>query len=182
MKVKKPTAEKLKSILNGIFSYALSKEDIKHNIIKYIELKQLFPNLARNHYPHTIDIKEIKIYFDEVKDLSNRSIVKGVIKTIWLTALRQGSVRAIKQKHIDFDNKVLFIPRDNLKIKAVDFKIPLTDEIIKTFREIEKIKVNDYVFYSSNNHKKPISETSLRIFQKDIAKNWRKTGELLIKN
>jgi len=96
MKVKKPTAEKLKSILNGIFSYALSKEDIKHNIIKYIELKQLFPNLARNHYPHTIDIKEIKIYFDEVKDLSNRSIVKGVIKTIWLTALRQGSVRAIK--------------------------------------------------------------------------------------
>ena len=171
-KVEKPTAEKLKSILNGIFSYALSKEYIKHNIIKDIELKQLFHTSASNHYPHTINIEEIKIYFDEVKDLSNRPIVKGAIKTIWLTALRQGSVRAIKWKHIDFNNKVLFIPKDNLKIKAVDFKIPLTDEAVKTFRELEKIKASDYVFYSSNNHKKPISETALRKFQKDIAKKY----------
>ena len=169
-KVEKPTAEKLKSILNGIFSYALSKEYISHNIIKDIELKQLFHTPTSNHYPYTTDINEVKIYFDEVKDLSNRPIVKGAIKIIWLTALRQGSVRAIKWEHIDFDNKILFVPRDNLKIKAIDFKIPLTDEAIKTFRELEKIKASDYVFYSSNNHKKPISETSLRKYQQDIAK------------
>ena len=178
-KVEKPTAEKLKSILNGIFSYALSKEYITHNIIKDIELKQLFHTSANNHYSFTTDLEEIKIYFNEVKDLSNRPIVKGAIKTIWLTALRQGSVRAIKWEHIDFDNKVLFVPRDNLKIKTIDFKIPLTDEAIKTFRELEKIKASDYVFYSSNNHKKPISETSLRKFQKDVGKKYNITYQSL---
>jgi len=176
-KVEKPTAEKLKSILNGIFSYALSKEYITHNIIKDIELKQLFHTSANNHYSFTTDLEEIKIYFNEVKDLSNRPIVKGAIKTIWLTALRQGSVRAIKWEHIDFDNKVLFVPRDNLKIKTIDFKIPLTDEAIKTFGELEKIKASDYVFYSSNNHNKPISEASLRKFQKDISKKYDITYE-----
>ena len=178
-KVEKPTAEKLKSILNGIFNYAISKKYIKHNIIKDIDLKQLFHTSTKNHYPNTTNINEVKIYFDEVKDLSNRPIVKGAIKIIWLTGLRQGSVRAIKWEHIDFDNKILFVPRDNLKIKAVDFKIPLTDEAIKTFRELEKVKVSDYVFYSSNNHKKPISETALRKFQQDIAKKHNITYESL---
>ena len=178
-KVEKPTAEKLKSILNGIFNYAISKEYIKHNIIKDIDLKQLFHTSTKNHYPHTTDINEVKIYFDEVKDLSNRPIVKGAIKIIWLTGLRQGSVRAIKWEHIDFDNKVLFVPRDNLKIKAVDFKIPLSDEAVKTFRELKKIKVSDYVFYSSNNHNKPISETSLRKFQRDVSKKYNIAYESL---
>jgi len=178
-KVEKPTAEKLKSILNGIFNYAISKEYVKHNIIKDIDLKQLFHTSSKNHYPNTTDINEVKIYFNEVKDLNDRPIVKGAIKIIWLTGLRQGSVRAIKWEHIDFNNKVLFIPRDNLKIKAVDFKIPLSDEAIKTFKELKKIKVSDYVFYSSNNHNKPISETSLRKFQKDISKKYNITYESL---
>jgi len=178
-KVEKPTAEKLKSILNGIFSYALSKEYISHNIIKDIDLKQLFHTSTNNHYAFITNLEEVKIYFDEVKDLSNRPIVKGAIKIIWLTALRQGSVRAIKWEHIDFDKKVLFIPRDNLKVKKVDLKIPLTDEAIKTFRELEKTKAADYVFYSSNNRKKPISETSLRKFQKDISKKHNITYETL---
>jgi len=178
-KVEKPTAEKLKSILNGIFSYALSKEYISHNIIKDIDLKQLFHTSTNNHYSFITNLEEVKIYFDEVKNLTNRPIVKAAIKTIWLTVLRQGSVRAIKWEHIDFDNQVLFIPRDNLKVKAVDFKIPLTNEAINTFRELEKIKAADYVFYSSNNHKKPISETSLRKFQRDISKKYNISYETL---
>jgi integrase len=145
-KVEKPTAEKLKSILNGIFTYAISKEYIKHNIIKDIDLKQLFHTTSKNHYPFITDLEEVKIYFNEVKDISNRPIVKGAIKIIWLTALRQGSVRAIKWEHIDFNKKILFIPRENLKIKAIDFKIPLTNEAIKTFEELKEVKASEYIF------------------------------------
>jgi integrase len=168
-KVEKPTAEKLKSILNGIFSYALSKEYIQHNIIKDIDLKQIFYTSTTNHYAFITDLNEVKIYYNAVKDISDRPIVKGAIKIIWLTALRQGSVRAIKWEHIDFDKKILFVPKENLKIKAIDFKIPLSDEAIKTFKKLLKIKQGDYVFYSTNNQNKPISETALRKFQKDIA-------------
>jgi integrase len=168
-KVEKPTAEKLKSILNGIFSYALSKEYIQHNIIRDIDLKQIFHTSTSNHYSFITDLDEVKIYYNAVKDISDRPIVKGAIKIIWLTALRQGSVRAIKWEHIDFDNKVLFVPRENLKVKAVDFKIPLNDEAVNTFKELAAVKQGEYVFYSSTNKNKPISETALRKLQKEIA-------------
>ena len=165
----KPTAEKLKSILNGIFKYALTKEYIEHNIINDIDLKHIFHTPTnKNHYSFITDLNEVKIYFNELEDLSTQPIVKGAIKIIWLTALRQGSVRKIEWKHIDFEKRILTIPRDNLKIKAVDFKIPLTDEAIKVFEYLKKLKSSNYVFYSMNNHKNPISETSLRVFQQKI--------------
>ena len=178
-KAEKPTAEKLKSILNGIFTYAISKEYIKHNIIKDIDLKQLFHTTSKNHYSFITDLEEVKIYFNEVKDISDRPIIKGAIKIIWLTALRQGSVRAIKWEHIDFNKKILFVPKENLKIKAIDFKIPLTNEAIKTFEELKEVKASEYIFYSSNNHKLPISETSLRKFQKEISKKHNITYQTL---
>jgi len=171
-KVNRPTAEKLKSILNGIFTFAISKEYIQHNIIRDIDLKQIFQTTEKKHYPHITGLEEVKIYFNELKDLSNRVIVKGAIRIIWLTALRQGTTRLIKWEHIDFENRTLFIPRENLKVKSEDIKIPLGDEALATFKELEKIKAGDYVFYSSNLKTKPISETSLRKFQKDIAQKY----------
>jgi integrase len=114
-KVEKPTAEKLKSILNGIFSYAISKEYTKHNIIKDIDLNQIFQTTIKtnSHYSFITELEEIKTYFRALDDLKDRTIVKGAIKIIWLTALRQGSVRLIKWEHIDFDNKTLFIPKEH---------------------------------------------------------------------
>jgi integrase len=171
-KTEKPTARKLKSLLSGIFNYAVSKEYIRHNIIKDIDLSQLFYTSVSENYPYTNNLDEVKIYYNAVKDIIDRPIVKGAIKIIWLTALRQGSVRAIKWEHIDFNNKVLFIPRENLKIKAVDFKIPLSDEALKTFKELKKIKNSDYVFYSSRNLNNHISEAAIRKFQIDISNKY----------
>jgi len=166
----KPTAEKVKSILNNIFSYAISKEYIKHNIIKDIELKLIFQNKnENNHYSFVTELNEVKAYFKAVKNLNDRVIVKGAIKIIWLTALRQGTTRLIKWEHIDFENKTLFIPKENLKVKSQDILIPLTGEAIATFKELEKYKKNDLVFYSSNNKEQPISETALRKFLKEVS-------------
>jgi len=166
----KPTAEKVKSILNNIFSYAISKEYIKHNIIKDIELKLIFQNKnENNHYSFVTELDEVKAYFKAVKNLNDRVIVKGAIKIIWLTALRQGTTRLIKWEHIDFENKTLFIPKENLKVKSQDILIPLTGEAIATFKELEKYKKDDLVFYSSNNKNQPISETALRKFLKEVS-------------
>jgi len=166
-KQNKPTAEKLKSILNGIFSFALSKEYVEHNIIRDIDLKQIFTTSTKNHYKYNDNLEEFKKYFDEVRDIKSQPIVKGAIKIIFLTALRQGSVRAIKWEHIDFENKILHIPKENLKVKTMDFKIPLVDEAVETFRELKEYKTGDYVF--SLNGKKPVSETALRKHLKDIS-------------
>jgi len=115
-------------------------------------------------------LDEVKAYFKAVKNLNdNRVIVKGVIKIIWLTALRQGTTRLIKWEHIDFENKTLFIPKENLKVKSQDILIPLTGEAIATFKELEKYKKDDLVFYSSNNKNQPISETALRKFLKEVS-------------
>ena len=167
-KQNKPTAEKLKSLLNGIFSFALSKEYVEHNIIRDIDLKQIFTTSTKNHYKYNDNLEEFKKYFDEVRDIKSQPIVKGAIKIIFLTALRQGSVRAIKWEHIDFENKILYIPKENLKVKTIDFKIPLVDEAVDTFRELEEYKTGDYVF--SLDGKKPISETALRHHLKRIEK------------
>jgi len=69
---------------------------------------------------------------------------------------------------IDYAKKLLFIPKENLKIKFIDFTIPLTDEAIEVFKELEKIKASEYVFYSPQKNK-PISETTLRKYQNNIA-------------
>ncbi len=167
-KNEKPTAEKLKSLLNGIFSFAVSKEYIEHNIIRDIDLKQIFQTSQKRHYKYNDDLEEFKKYFDEVRDISRLPITKGAIKIIFLTALRQGSVRAIKWEHIDYENKVLYIPKENLKVKTMDFKVPLVNEAIATFKELEKFKTCDYVF--SLDGKKPVSETALRSHLKAISK------------
>ncbi len=169
-KQNRPTAEKLKSLLNGIFSFARSKEYIEYNIIRDIDLKQIFTTTAKNHYKYNDNLEEFRKYFDEVRDIKPQPIVKGAIKIIFLTALRQGSVRAIKWEHIDFENKILHIPKENLKVKTIDFKIPLVDEAVETFRELQEYKTGDYVF--SLNGKKPISETALRRHLKNIQKKY----------
>jgi integrase len=169
----RPTAEKLKSILNGIFNYAVSKEYIKHNIVKDINMSQIFGDTSKkNHYDFITDLDEVKIYYNEVNDLTTQPIVKGAIKIIWLTALRQGSVRQIKWKHIDFKNRVLIVPRDNLKIKTIDFKIYITDEMLKIFEKLKEIKASEYVFYGLKNNDEFVSETSLRKFMKSVSKKY----------
>jgi len=169
-KYNKATAEKLKSILNGIFLHARKKEYIEHSIIRDVKLSDIFTATSKEHYPFTVDEREIKIYYDGVKDITPLPITKGAIKIIWLTALRQGTVRKIKWEHIDYENKTLYVPKENLKIKTIDLTVPLTDEAIKTFKELEKYKASDYVFYSPVNRKNPISDTTLRKHQQSIAK------------
>ena len=143
--------------------HALKKEYIKHSVIKDVKLSDIFTTTPKEHYPFTVDERE-------VKDITPLPITKGAIKIIWLTALRQGSVRKIKWEHIDYENKILYVPKENLKIKTIDITVPLTDEAIKTFKELEKYRASDYVFYSPVNRKNPISETSLRKHQQNIAK------------
>ena len=167
-KANRPTAEKLKSILNGIFKYALLEQLIDRNIMNDIDISHIHKAKEKNHYPFILELDEIKIYLEEIKN--KKTISSLAVYFLWYSSIRQGSVRLIKWEHIKDD--YILIPKENSKIKDFDFKLPLTKELKYIIKELETIRTSEYLFYSSTNLNKAISETSIRKIHQNISKKF----------
>ncbi len=75
--------------------------------------------------------------------------------------LRASTLVTLKWEYIDFKNKTLTIPRENMKVKDInlnDFTLPLVDQAITILEEIRPLTGKDkYIFSISN---KPINKES----------------------
>jgi integrase len=82
------------------------------------------------------------------------------LETLILTGtLRTGETLEIQWSEIDWDQKLLIIPRERMKVKegrdGAPHIVPLTNRLLEIFREMEAIRCGDYVFPGSFQGRSP---------------------------
>jgi integrase len=154
------TLDRVKSQIIKIYQYAYS-ENIISDVTIYAKLelkgfKQYQEGQASNRA--TLTRKEdIQTFYNNILNYPYNLITKYLLLFSIHTAQRQGSIILTKWEHINFEEKLWTIPKENMKGRATKVKehtIPLTDIVIKYLKELNAITGgNEYIFPNSQINK-----------------------------
>ena len=98
------TADRVLSILNGFFKYALLHEYVDHNIIADIDKKALLGRREVRHFAYLKNDDEIRAVLMAIKDYFGNIRVKTCAVFQLYTAVRGQNARNGKWSQIDFEN------------------------------------------------------------------------------
>lgn len=107
-----------------------------------------------NHNPTVTAENDIKDLYKNILNYPHNLITKYLLILSIHTALRQGSIIKIKWKNINFEDKTIVIPKEDMKTKN-DVILPLSDKAIDYLLELQLITgTYEYVFPSSSSRAK----------------------------
>ena len=153
------TASRIFAYLKRLFSYAVLEEYCERNIILELEKTHLITKTIVKHMPKITDKEIFKELVNSIYNYHGGFSVRNALKLVLHIPLRPENLCKMKWNEIDFDKKLLTIPREQMKVKnpnIEDFKMPLTDEVINILKEQKeelKLYTNElnYVFVGADN-------------------------------
>jgi len=162
------TASRLFNYLSNLWGYAVLKDYCEYNYLANINKNDvLTKKRVVNNYAKITDEKTFKELVNSIYTYKGTPSIANALKLVLHIPLRATNLCNLKWSYIDFDNKVLTIPRDLMKTKnhnLNDFIMPLTDEVIKILEEQKEYStiytnIREFVFIGNDN-KKPINTES----------------------
>ncbi len=153
------TASKLFGYLKALWGYAMMNGYCERNLLIEMNKSLLITKQIVKHMPKITDKEIFKELVNSIYNYHGGFSVKNALKVVLHLPLRAENLCTMKWSEIDFDKKLLTIPREKMKLKNInisDFKIPLTDEVISILKEQKEELQNytnelDYVFLGANN-------------------------------
>ena len=159
-KTAKETASRLIGYLMDLWSYAISRDYCEINHLKNIDKKYILKEKRTvTNYNKITDIPTFKELVNEIYNADNLFFsMQNLLKFSLHIPLRANNLCNLKWDYINFENKILTIPRKEMKVKNPnlnDFSLPLSDEVLKILiNQKEKCKELDinpkYVFIGIN--------------------------------
>jgi integrase len=152
-------ASRLRQRCEGIFKHAILTERASTN-----PATQLVGVLKTKKVKHlnALDAKDLPEFFSILEDFNSHSIVKIATKIVAHTFVRSKELRLTVWSEIDFDARMWTIPAERMKTQAADHLIPMSDQVIELFRELQQHNGNrEYVFASPQRPKQPLSENAM---------------------
>ena len=154
------TAKRLKQFLNRIWLFAVTSGYCETNIISNIS-NEVLPLPKTKNMAKITDEKILGRLLNDLDNYMGNLIVKASLQFLTYTMLRANTLVTLKWEYIDFENRVLTIPREKMKVKDKnlnDFILPLVPQAIKILKEVQEITgKGEYVFSIVG---KPISKES----------------------
>ncbi len=151
-------ASRLRQRCEAIFKHAILTERATTNpatqLVGVLKTKKVEHLKALHH-------KELPEFFTKLEDFDSHSTVKAAIKIIAHTFIRSRELRLTVWDEIDFDERIWLIPAKRMKMDNDHF-VPLTDEVIALFQELQEINgEREFVFTSPQRVKQPISTNAM---------------------
>lgn len=151
------TSRRLFTYLNDLWQFACSRKLCKNNVIANIHKKSTLPKVEKVHYPKITDLEIFKELIDAVYNYHGHYSTKNALKFVLHLPLRASNLVNLKWSYVDFEKRIITIPRNEMKIKdknMEDFILPMSDEVVNILKEQYLFTSNnDYVFVSANgNH------------------------------
>ena len=150
---KMATIKRLKNNLNLFYKFLYLKYDVEHNPVGSLTMTDIERLLGEKyqvtHFKATTNLTDIQeLYFNiwqlktdyDVKSNKHKATsiyTKYALMFLILSALRNGTLRRLTWSMIDWQKKIINIPGAITKTKK-DFRLPLTDEMIKILEELKK--------------------------------------------
>lgn len=148
-------ASKIFNYLDNLFRYAVLKGYCERNLIADIRKSDIIKPKKVRHYPKITDEKILRELRDTIYSYKGSLTLRNVLKLVLHIPLRAENLCNIKWNYINFDEKSLTIPREEMKVKndnLADFKIPLTYEVINIFNDQKQFTEHqEYVFLGRDN-------------------------------
>ena len=148
------TAEIINQILNRVFLFAVSSGYAEVNIMANIDVKSLIPKTKVEHYAKLTERQDLKAFFNAIYDYPHFETIKNAMKLCLHLPLRAAPLSRLKWDYVDFDRRLLTIPRAEQKIKRSeigDFKLPLSDEVMRILENQAKLsRAYEHIFINSH--------------------------------
>jgi len=149
------TAKKLKQFLGRIWLFSVTSGYCKDNIIANIS-DEVLPSPKVKHISKITDEILLGKLLNDIDGYTGNVITKSSLQFVTYTMLRATTLVTLKWEYVDFENKTLTIPRENMKVKDEnlnDFVLPLVDRAIEILREIEPYSGgSEYIFSIGEKH------------------------------
>jgi len=164
-------ALRLFNYLDNLWRYATSKGYCDFNIITNIHKESILKKVEKKHFSKITDLPILKelinsIYHDNKMHYSTKNALKFVLHV----PLRAANLINLKWSYINFDEKLLTIPRELMKNKdksLPDFTMPLSDEAINILEYQYKFTQHQEYIFTIGSEDKPINtETPNRALQR----------------
>lgn len=175
------TASKMFNYLNRIFAYAKIKGYCNSNILYDIKKRDIFKSRKVRHYPKITNIKILEELVKSIYTYKGTHSIRNALRLLLHIPFRAENLCNLKWDYINFDEKLLSIPRELMKMTDYnfdDFKIPLTEEAIIILKEQQMLYSNQVWVFPGQNNAKPINNESpnkaLKIMGYNDEKNGRK--------
>ena len=156
-------ATKIFSYLDSLFRYSVYKGYCNRNILNDIKRGDIIPSKKYRHYSKITDIDKFKELVNSIYTYNGSHSVRGALKLVLHLPFRAENVCNLRWEYVDFDKKIITIPRGEMKIKDInldDFKLPMSEEVENILRyQYEISGYQEWVFLGTNN-RSPINSES----------------------
>ena len=156
-------ATKIFSYLDSLFRYSVYKGYCNRNILNDIKRGDIIPSKKYRHYSKITDIDKFKELVNSIYTYNGSHSVRVALKLVLHLPFRAENVCNLKWEYVDFEKKVITIPRSEMKIKDInldDFKLPMSEEVENILRDQYEISgYQEWVFLGTNN-RSPINSES----------------------
>lgn len=158
------TASRILIYCNQLWKYATTKKYVPQNIIAFnIDKASIIKKAPQKHLAKITDENTLKELINALYTYKGNVSTKNVLLFVLHAPLRASNIVNLTWDKVDFEKKVIIIPRNEMKIANPNLpscKIPLTGEVIKILREQQSISFNDWVFPGSSLNRHLNAESS----------------------
>lgn len=165
-------AEKLYTHCNDLFQWCTTHGLCETNTVLNIHKKSIVPPRTVKHHKTITESKELKRLVNALYGLGSDYTKANILKLVIHLPLRAKNLTSLKWDYIDFKEKTITIPRQEMKVKDPnldDFTLPLTDEAISIFtNQRESTLSKKYIFSSDRHPNAHINEATLNNALKDL--------------
>lgn len=157
------TASKLFGYLKSIYSYAKTKGYIEVSLLSDINKSHIISKSKPVHYAKVTDTQNLKDLINNIYNYQGFYSVKNALKFVLHIPLRASNLCNLQWSNINFEDKILTIPRNEMKIKDKnfdDFKMPLSDEVINILNEQKSHTGYQKFIFLGTNNRTPINVES----------------------
>ena len=155
-------ASRTSQICGQIFRYGIQTGRCKWDISK--DLRGALKTKKKEHF-RTLDIEDLPNFIEALKENKAR-LFERTRNAVWLslyTFLRPKEIRTMKWSYINWEDKLIIIPADVMKMKR-DHLVPMSTQVIQTLQnQAEEMKHlnTDYVFPGQVKHRNPMSDATV---------------------
>lgn len=155
------TSNKVRGIVKRVFEHCILFKVIKSNPTLAISSK-MFKKTKSKNYPSFTNQKDIAILIKNVNNYDESISVSKALKLAPHIFLRPGEITGLTWDEVDFDDKVIRIPEERMKMKRPHL-IPMSDLVFNALTELYSYDFGSkFVFPSAVSDSGHITPESLR--------------------
>lgn len=148
------------SVINRIFGYVLAHRLTRTNPAQGLPLRDILKPLPKvQHRAAIVKSSELAELIKNIDETNSGSYCTAeALKLIPRIFLRPKEIRFLKWEYIDFDDRLIRIPEEDMK-RGREHLVPMAKQVIRQPQEIQKVTgYSEYVFPWERDSSKPMSK------------------------